>query len=98
MKWVRRNTLVQPIWPRRYNPETMRYERDPDAKPYRSYSKWHILHEGRSDTSKAMSMCGQFSGLMKDCEVVEKEPESGRRSYRTQKVTCYYCRVVEQAL
>ena len=97
MKWVRRNSLQKPAFSQRFNPETRRYEMDPDAKPYRMYSKWHVLHEGRSDKGMAQSLCGQFRTQMSNAEVVETEPTSGTRSYSTQKVTCYYCRIVAES-
>ena len=84
----------------------MTYERDDygkwvlvekPTKSYRSYSKWHLLHEGKSDSGRLVSMCGQLTLLASSAEVSETQPASGRRSYRTQNPTCYYCRIVAQA-
>ena len=103
MRWVRLNVEKTPWRPAghyvggRYVPgPDPRY---PESKPYRSYSKWHILHE-KSQLNKGgriVSLCGQFTSTFDNVEIADEQPTSGRRNHRRQSPTCYYCRLVAKA-
>ena len=110
MKWVRKNTVVQPqyptytTWERAEDGDLVsggrRYRKvTRPTKPYRSYSKWHIAHDKSQwfVGGRVISLCGTLNLASQDIEVSEDEPKKGKKGYGSSAV-CSNCAMVWRAI